>query len=78
MRLWNAPRSNPKMPRTHAKHPFRVGSIVQTPTRKRAKVIGYYMDGRVELRYCETGPGMLRDYEVALAPDLLRPINDGR
>ena len=58
------------MPRDNAKRPYRVGSIVLTPTGRRAKVIGYYTDGRVELRYVGVGTG--RDHEVALKAELLR------
>ena len=42
-----------------------------TPTGRRAKVIGYYTDGRIELRYVGAGTG--RDYELALKPELVKP-----
>lgn len=58
------------MPRDNTKRPFRLGSIVLTPTGRRAKVIGYYTDGRIELRYVGAGTG--RDHEVALKAELLR------
>lgn len=58
------------MARENVKRPFRVGSIVLTPSGRRAKVIGYYADDRIELRYMGTGTG--RDYELALKPELVR------
>lgn len=58
------------MPRDNHKRPFGIGAIVETPTGRRAKVIGYYTDGRAELRYLGSGIG--REYEVALKTDLLR------
>lgn len=62
------------MPRGNAKRPFKIGTIVQTPTGRRAKVIGYYTDGRLELRYCGAGTG--REHELALKPDLVRGLTE--
>lgn len=59
------------MARENVKRPFSVGSVVLTPTGRRAKVIGYYTDGRIELRYVGAGTG--RDYELALKPELVKP-----
>lgn len=61
------------MPRDNAKRPYRMGTIVLTPTGRRAKVIGYYTDGRVELRYVGVGYGTGRDHELALRPELVKP-----
>ena len=58
------------MARENAKRPFPVGSIVLTPSGRRAKVLGYYTDGRIELRYVGAGTG--REYELALKPELVR------
>ena len=58
------------MARANAKRPFPVGSIVLTPSGRRAKVLGYYTDGRIELRYAGSGTG--REHELALKPELIR------
>ena len=62
------------MARENVKRPYPVGSVVLTPTGRRAKVIGYYTDGRVELRYMGAGTG--QGCELALKPELVRSANN--
>ena len=62
------------MPRENNRRPLPIGSLVRTPTGRGAKVIGYYSDGRAELRYTEQEYGVQRDNVVALKPELLRRI----